>query len=86
MIILFGLSIISIIAPVCWISGPAGGSGSLRPAVSSQPVSGGSSVPAIPCSVGLSAAQHLFEQVHQDWIQGGVQVLHELHQDQFFQG
>lgn len=76
--------VFSIAAPVCWLSGPAGGSGSLRPAVSGQPVSGGSSVPAIPCSVSLSAAQHLLEQIHQDRIQGGVQVLHELSQVQFF--
>ncbi len=44
-----------------------------------SPSQAGSPVPALPCSVSLSAAQRLFEQIHQDGIQGGVQVLHELH-------
>lgn len=69
----------SLAAPVRGLSGPAAGSGSVGSSGSSQPVSGGSPVPALPCSVSLSAAQRLFEQIHQDGIQGGVQVLHELH-------
>ncbi|KAL0196418.1 hypothetical protein M9458_009990, partial [Cirrhinus mrigala] len=59
--------------PVHRLSGPAGGSGSLKSSVSTQPISGGSPVPAVPCFVGLSATQRLFEQIHPDGIQGGVQ-------------